>query len=306
MKLSRVDLNLLVVLETIYAEGGITRAAGKLHLSQPAISHSLARLRDLFGDPLFERIGHRMLPTPMTRRLIEPLRHSLESIGAMLNETRTFDPSASARKVVISMSNAVESSVMPQVIKALSTQAPHVSVSTIRMKRSEIEKALAAGALDLAIDVPLAFTEAVHMRRLDVDRLVVVVRKDHPVIRGSIDMPTYLAQRHIMVSGRREGLGIEDLELRKLGYCRDIAWRCQSYFAACATVARTDLVLTMARRHAVMASGSYENQLLETPAVLMPMEAHMYWHSNGEHDMVNRWLRDLVVSCFPDSPQVAG
>lgn len=299
MKLSRVDLNLFVVLETIYAEGGITRAAEKLRLSQPAISHSLARLRELFGDPLFQRIGQRMMPTPLTQQLIDPLRSSLDQIGSVIRETGRFDPATAQRKLVIGIRTAFESSVMPRVMQALQAQAPGIRVSTIRLKRAEIERELGSGSLDLAIDVPLSFTDAVRTRRLSADRLVVVVRKEHPVIQGRVDLPTYLSQRHILVTGRRLGQALEDVELRKLGYTRDVAWRCQSYLAGCAAVAQTDLVLTMVSQQAVMASASFGNQVLEMPAIRAQMELYLYWHQNAEHDMANRWVRQRVADCFP-------
>ena len=82
--ISRVDLNLLVVLEAIYTQGGVSSAANKLNLTQPAISHALTRLREFFDDPLFVRDGRGLAPTPLTRNLIEPLRRSLASVGAVL------------------------------------------------------------------------------------------------------------------------------------------------------------------------------------------------------------------------------
>src|SRR5258708_12033046 len=88
--ISRVDLNLLVVLEAIYTEGGVSRAGEKLNLTQPAISHALSRLRRLFDDPLFVRDGRALAPTPLTRGLIEPLRPSLRSLDPILDEAGGF------------------------------------------------------------------------------------------------------------------------------------------------------------------------------------------------------------------------
>src|SRR5215831_14073601 len=85
MHLAKVDLNLFVVFETIYAEGGITRASRRLNLSQPAISHALARLREMFDDPLFVRHGHAMMPTPLARRLVEPVRRALHGLEVTLS-----------------------------------------------------------------------------------------------------------------------------------------------------------------------------------------------------------------------------
>ena len=123
MHISRVDLNLLVVLDTIYTEGGITKAAEKLHLSQPAISHALARLRDRFDDPLFERQGYRMVPTALTKRLIDPLRDSLQQLGAILNDTQSFEPATAKKRFVVGLRDYMESTVMPRLMHSLALEA---------------------------------------------------------------------------------------------------------------------------------------------------------------------------------------
>lgn len=103
MQVSRIDLNLLVVLETIHSEGSITKAAERLHLTRSAVSHALSRLRDMLEDPLFERQGSEMVPTPLARRLIDPLRDSLTQIGVLLNEVQTFDPAVAQRRYLIGL-----------------------------------------------------------------------------------------------------------------------------------------------------------------------------------------------------------
>src|SRR5215469_16714449 len=96
--LSRLNLNLLVVLDAIEAEGGVSRAAAKLNLTQPAISHALARLRLALGDPLFFRQGRALVPTPLTRSLMAPLRRSLAGLSALIGEAGRFDPRGSAAR----------------------------------------------------------------------------------------------------------------------------------------------------------------------------------------------------------------
>ena len=297
MHISRVDLNLLVVLDTIYTEGGITKAAEKLHLTQPAISHALARLRDLFNDPLFERQGYKMVPTPLTKRLIDPLRGSLQSIGSLLNDTQSFEPATAKKRFVIGLRDFMESTVMPPLMRALATESPDIEVSSVRANRGSLESELAAGTLDLALDVLLPLSDAVKVKRISVDGLAVVARKDHPAIRGAVDLETYLAQRHVLVTSRRQGPGFEDIELRRLGVQRQIALRCQFYFAACRTVSQTDLVLTMPESYAHMANKQFGNQVLAMPAPLSSMDAYLYWHASTDNDPANRWLRSVMLRC---------
>ncbi|WP_431153201.1 LysR family transcriptional regulator [Acidovorax facilis] len=297
MHISRVDLNLLVVLDTIYTEGGITKAAEKLHLTQPAISHALARLRDLFNDPLFERQGHRMVPTPLTKRLIDPLRGSLQSIGSLLNDTQSFEPMAARKRFVIGLRDFMESTVLSPLMKVLAIEAPEVEVSSVRANRRALESDLAAGTLDIAVDVLLPLSDAVKVKRITVDGMAVVARKGHPAINGSVDLDTYIAQRHVLVTSRRQGMGFEDIELRRMGVQRQIALRCQFYFAACRTVSETDLLLTMPESYAHMANRQFGNQVMAFPTPLSSLDAYMYWHASTDNDAANRWLRSVLLRC---------
>lgn len=298
MHISRVDLNLLVVFDTIYTEGGITKAAEKLHLTQPAISHALARLRDMFNDPLFERQGYKMVPTPLAKRLIDPLRESLQQLGSILNDTQSFEPATAKKRFVIGLRDYMESTVMPRLMQSMSAQAPEVEISTVRVNRRSLESELGAGTLDLAVDVLLPVTPAVKFTRVSVDGMAVVARKGHPVVQGALDIDTYLAQRHILVTSRRQGPGFEDLELHRLGLHRKVALRCQFYFAACRTVSQTDLLLTMPESYAHMANRQFGNQVLAFPVALSPMDAYMYWHSSTDNDAANRWLRELMLRSY--------
>lgn len=298
MHISRVDLNLLVVLETIYTEGGITKAADKLHLTQPAISHALGRLRELFNDPLFERQGHKMVPTPLAKRLIDPLRESLQHLGAVLNDTHSFEPRAAKKRFVIGLRDYMESTVMPRLMQTLAVEAPEVEIASVRANRRSVESELSAGTLDLAVDVLLPVTPAVKFTRVHVDGMAVVARRDHPLVQGSLDIDTYLSLRHILVTSRRQGAGFEDLELHRLGLHRKIALRCQFYFAACRTVSHTDLLLTMPESYAHMANRQLGNQVLAFPVPLSAMDAYMYWHASAENDSANRWLRELMLRSY--------
>jgi DNA-binding transcriptional LysR family regulator len=298
MQLQRIDLNLLVVFNAIYTEGGITRAAEKLHLTQPAISHALARLRLMFGDPLFERDGRRMVPTTLARRLIEPLRRSLHSLEGALNEVERFDPATSDRRFSIGLRDVLESTVLPTLLHNVGRVAPGVSIAAMRFDRHELESELAAGSLDLAIDVLLPRSPAVRHQRVGLDQLVVVARKNHPLARKGLDLKTYLRCGHVVVSSRRTGPGIEDVELSRRGLQRNVKLRCQHYFAACRVVAQTDLILTMPENYADVANTQLGNRILPLPFQAPSLDAYLYWHANAEEEPANRWLREQLLACF--------
>jgi DNA-binding transcriptional LysR family regulator len=276
--LSRIDLNLFVVFDAIYTEGGITRASQRLSLTQPAISHALGRLRELFDDPLFMRQGKAMTPTPLARAMIDPVRQSLQGFEATLKRVDRFDPATARKHFTVGMRDLRELTVLPNLLRTITREAPFVDLAVVRAERKQLEAELAAGTLDAAIDVRLALSDEVRRQRLNVERLVVVVRSNHPAVN--------------------RGFGVEDYELSRHGLKRRIRLRCQHYFAACRVVSGTDLVLTMAERYARIVNRLFRNRVLPFPLEVPDYEAYLYWHVNADADPANRWLRTRLIAAF--------
>jgi DNA-binding transcriptional LysR family regulator len=297
-----IDLNLLVVLDAIITEGGITRAAGKLNLTQPAISHALGRLRILFDDPLFVRDGRTMRATPMARSLAGPVRRALRGLEVMLTETESFDPATSQRRFTIGVRDVFEATLLPPLMRAVQRVAPRVEVAALMVGRSELEAEMAAGRLDAALDVRWPMSEAVRRQRIAEERLVVIMRRRHPVVKGSLDLDGYLAQEHIAVSSRRSGQGPVDQELARLGLRRHVRLRCQHYFAACRVAAMTNLLLTMPEQYARIVNRNLPNRVLPLPLAMPPLDAYLYWHADADRDPANRWLREQLATVFAPRP----
>ncbi len=296
--ISRIDLNLFVVFDAIYTEASITRAAEVLALSQPAVSHALARLRSLLDDPLFTRSGHSMRPTPVARELIAPVRRAIAEIDGSLRQLAAFDPGTSQREFTIGMRSIVESTAIPDLMQQISGSAPGVRVAAVHHNRADFQSDLTSGSLAAVVDVLLPLTHDIHNLRLTGGGMVVVARKDHPVVQGSITLQTYLAQEHVLASSRKTGPGLEDMELSRLGYQRRIKLRCQHYWTACKVVSASDLLFTMPERYARATNGPLGNQLIPFPADISAHDIFLYWHASAEHDPANRWLRDNILATF--------
>lgn len=292
---TRIDLNLFAVLDAIYTEGGVTRAAEKLHLTQPAISHALARLRELFGDPLFLRRGHQLVPSPLTRTIIEPVRRSLRVLEFTLHETTHFDPGKTRKNFVLGLRDILESTVLPPLMQRVMETAPGADISSVRVNRRVLEASLASGNMDVAMDIRLPVSDEIHRQRVEAGRLAVVARRGHPAVGGNMDLDTYLQQQHVMVSSRQRGPGLEDIALADLGLQRKVRLRCQHYFAACRVVSGTDLILTMSERYARVLNVAFDNQLLAVPLPDVTLDLYMYWHASAEEDPANRWLRSQLL-----------
>lgn len=298
-----IDLNLLVVLDAIFTEGGITPAARKLNLTQPAVSHALARLRALLGDPLFVRDGRAMRATPVARKLVEPVRRALRSLEVSLNETESFDPASSQRRFTIGVRDVFEATLLPPLMRTILRVAPQVDVAALTVGRDELEGELASGQLDAALDVRWPMSEAVRRQRIAEEKLVVVARERHPMTKAAatrvgLDLDTYLAQEHVVVSSRRSGAGPVDHELARFGLRRRIRLRCQHYFAASRVVAVSNLLLTMPEHYARIVNKRLPNQVLPMPLAMPPLDAYLYWHNDVDRDPANCWLREQLTAVF--------
>jgi DNA-binding transcriptional LysR family regulator len=298
INLSRIDLNLLVVLEAIVAEGGVSRAAVRLNLTQPAVSHALARLRLQFDDPLFVRQGRTLVPTARTRRLVEPLRQSLGALGRLLEPGQGFDPASSEMSFTVAMRDPTEVLLLPALMRRVAGEAPGIDLGIIQVRRRGIEAGLADGSLDAVLDIPLPLSEQIHRQQVGSDRFVVVARKGHPKVRPGLSLKTYLAQQHVMVTARRRGPGPEDIELGQHGLRRHVRLRCRSYVAAFRVVAETDLVLTMPQRYAVLMTRDLPLRALALPLKIPTLDLCLYWHDRVHEDPANRWLRGRLLEAI--------
>jgi DNA-binding transcriptional LysR family regulator len=301
MQLSRIDLNLFTVFDAIYREGGITPASRRLHLSQPAVSHALGRLRELLNDPLFERRGHEMIPTPLARSLADSITSSLGNLEQMLQRVGHFEPGSAQRCFTIAARESHELTFLPTLMARIAREAAHVNIASVRIDRRELEDDLQSGEIDLALDVALSLSNDVRRERVGTEPLVVLARADHPAIQGQLDVDTYMAASHILVTGRRRGGGYEDSLLGKMGLTRHIKMRCQHHGAANQVVSRSDLLLTMTRSQARIVNKQMNNQVLPFPFEAAPMESFLYWHANVDEDPASRWLRGQVLASIAEN-----
>ena len=289
----QLDLNLLKVFEAAYREQHLGRAAQSLHLTPSAVSHALRRLRAQLGDPLFVRDGRRMLPTPACQRLAPPLLETLAQLRQWLQQLQHFDPAQARQAFHVGMPYAIEAMLLPAIYRLLRERAPRATLASVGYERRDLARALAAGQLDLAIDVALPASEPVRHAVLLQQGFCIAVRSRHALKRRPT-LPQYLQAPHVAVSSRASGAVVEDIALLNLGLQRRIALRCQDYQAACRVVGCGDHLLTLPTGLARQMAGR-SLRLLPLPFELPPIQPHLYWHANLAVDPANQWLRQLVV-----------
>ena len=292
----KVDLNLFVVFEAIYCEGNITKAASALNLSQPAVSHSLSKLRNYFDDPLFVRKGNEMRPTAVANNVVADVREALRQLQVCLAQSKQFEPLTSRKNFTISLHGTLEASYLPPLMQRINREAPLVNIkSSRRVNRSELENKLASGDIDLAIDTLLPVSDNILHTQLEKNKLVVVARKNHPEIKSTLDLDLYLAQDHVLVSSRSVGTSVEDFELARLGLQRKIGLRCQHTFSACSVITGNNMLLTATETTAKMYAQLLDLVIYPLPVDLPDIDVHLYWHTNLDFEPANKWLRNKII-----------
>ncbi|AJY10892.1 LysR family transcriptional regulator [Burkholderia dolosa] len=296
----RLDLNLFRVLDAIYVHGGIGAAARQLHLTQPAVTHALNRLRAHFDDPLFVRQGNRVVPTERTRSIIADVQLHLKGLQRTARDPAAFDPATLELDVAVGIRDVLESIALPRIVAALAAEAPGVRLVSRRVAVRDIERELASGNLDLAIDRRVQTGARIATERLLDDALVVAMRRDHPLACEPLRRADYLAARHIAVSSLGEPQSL-DVLLGNDGRLRHIQLVCQHYFAACQIAAAGDLLVTLPRTYALRMTALLPIAVQPLPLQLKPFPLLAYWHESRDADRAHRWVRKRIAALVRSS-----
>lgn len=308
MSVSRVDLNLFRVMDAVYEHGGISGAARHLHLSQPAVSHALARLRRLWGDALFVRQGNQMVPTELTRRVMGEVQAHLRGLQTLMAQAETFDPATLDMTLRLGMRDVLEAITLPPLMARLGEVAPRVRLASVRVPRDALERSLTQGDVDLVIDRQRRVAGRIKGRHLADDTLAVLLRQGHPLQDRQLDTVAYFAHKHVMVSMQPDQPDPLAAVWSAMGLgARDVVLRCQHYFAAANVVAHSDALLTLPHTYAQALMRSLPLSMRDLPVPVPPIGIWMYWHADREEDPVHRWLRESVAKgAFLARPDAAG
>jgi DNA-binding transcriptional LysR family regulator len=291
--MSRPDLNLLVTLDVLLAEGSVARAARRLRLSPSAMSRSLARLRETTGDPLLVRAGRGLVPTPRALELRERVGRIVEDGAAVLRPAERLDLTRLARTFTLRTSEGFVENFGAGLVSRAAAEAPGVRLRFVQ-KPDKDSAPLREGAVDLETGVVEPTTgPELRARALFVDRLVGVVRAGHPLIAGEITAARYAAGRHVNVSRHGAERGEVDEALDALGLARGVATIVDGFASALALARGSDLIASVPERHTgVLRAGM---QTFALPVATSGFTVSLLWHPRLHADPAHRWLRALVV-----------
>lgn len=294
VNLRRIDLNLLVVLEALLEEKGVTRAAGRLGMSQPAVSRALSRLRALFGDALLAdgQSGYRL--TPRAEEIRPTLRTILSGVGTMLEAT-PFDPATASGQVRLLMVDLETAALAPPLLARLASEAPALDLDIVPPGPAVLAT-LESDAVDAVVGVIDEAPAGIRRRRLYDDRFVTLMRAEHPAAGRLLDLDAYLELGHIVVSVTGEGSAPVDIALARLDRRRRVRARVPSFLAAVEIAARTDLIMTLPASLARTAAGMGRFIALPPPLDLARFTMSLLWHTRRQDEPRHIWLRRTIVA----------
>ncbi|MDY6976581.1 MAG: LysR family transcriptional regulator [Pseudomonadota bacterium] len=290
----KIDFNLFVVLRAVYEHGSITKAANALHITQPAVSHALGRLREKFDDPLFVRNGRQVIPTPFCQGIIASVVTSIETLENTLKGKVDFDIGDKPRSVNLGLRDILESIFFPTLIPELVQNTPNITVNSRQVTWPELAPALAAKELDIVIDALVPTSRDIRSQFICEETFVVVCAPTNSYL-DTPSIENYSAAQHALVTLKDSKLDTVDLALAQHNLHRNIALQCEHYFAAVNVVSQCDLLLTMPARFSKQFSNKFDIETLPLPFEVPPLPVHMYWHKNADEDLVNIWMREKLL-----------
>lgn len=306
-----LDLNLLRVFDEVMVERNLTRAAHNLAMTQPAVSNALRRLREALGDDLVVRRGYGVEPTrvalnlwPSVRTALHQLRESLAPGG--------FDPARAAHTFALALADVSAAMLLPRLVETLGHEAPGVTLNTQALTTRDPRGMLESGQADLAIGYfpgVLAELGATHLQetaprfrhlRLYDGEYVVVMRRTHPLARGTLTLDAYCAARHVLVNFSGRSIGFVDEALAHVGRRRRIVLTVNQFFTALSVITQTSL-LAVLPRHFVASDPVLARSVAVQPLPLPmpPIHVDMLWSRRMDADPAQRWLREQIALASP-------
>jgi DNA-binding transcriptional LysR family regulator len=303
INLRAVDLNLLPVFEAAYEERSLSRAAGRLAMTQPAVSHALARLRATFRDELFVRHSRGVTPTAAADALYERLGEALGLVRAAVDESRGFDPRTSTRHFVVAIPHPLGPMLALKILGRVKRAAPGITVAfSTRSRPVDLESRLREGRFDLSVDWLPPAREGLAEEALAADELVVVARRGHPAVRARATFEALAARWEFVVLRPRLPLDEQPPETA-VAWERlrpRIALQVSHFLEVLPVVSQSDLLGLVPMTLAKAASRVIDIQRVPAKTPVAALTLRMIWRASRGPDAAHRFLREQVRAAMKD------
>ncbi len=288
------DLNLVRTFVLLYETRSVTAAAEAVHVSQPTVSYSLGKLRRHFGDELFRRSRHGLVPTAMADRLYEPLQQSLAGIQHTIDPVHAFDPSTARTRFTVGLSELGEASLLPRLLRPLRTQAPGVSLVVRPLDTADSPRQLSRGEVDAFIATPVLSSPQIRRVPLFAEGYLAMVAEDHPRLRErSVEAAQLRAERHVLVDAASGHVGPK-LALETLELSDQVALQVTNFSVLPYLVQDSELVAIVPEYAGRAYAASHPVRLLDLPISLEPLDIALYALPERSRSPAQRWLVDFL------------
>jgi DNA-binding transcriptional LysR family regulator len=293
--LAAVDLNLLVAFEALMEQRSVSRAADQLQIGQPAMSAALGRLRVLFEDELFVRMGRQMQPTLRAQAIAPDILTALQHIRRTLGSSQAFDPATSDRTFSLGSSDYTSFVLLPALLAHCHRAAPSLNFQMIGFEKDSVGTLLEQGAIDIAVGVFPNLPRQTHCEPLFEERFVGIARQGHPdVQQGTMTLADFSRCSHALTTLRRDTTGAIDPALNMQGLERRIALTTPHMLVLPFAIAASDLVTALPHRIALRLAAACNLTIFELPIATKPWTVSMLWSALSDQDDANQWLRNVI------------
>lgn len=291
--LRRLDLNLLVTLDVLLTEHNVTRAAERLNFSQPSVSVHLAKLREIFDDPLLLPGPRGMRPTARAEELREPLRQALEALERAVAPASPFDPAQARDTWRVAATDYGESAILLPALAGLRAAAPGTRIAVVEMAPSRIARQAEIGDIDLAFHTVEGSPLNLRRRTLFAERYVLAGRAGHPRLKRRPTLKQFCTLDQVIVSPDGGGFsGVTDAALAEHGLERRVVLSVPHFLFLRSVLESTDLVAMLPER---LVGNSGTLQVVDAPLEVPGYEMAMLWHERSHRDPAHQWLREQIV-----------
>lgn len=304
INLARIDLNLLVALDALLTERSVTKAAARVGLGQSAMSHNLARLRQLFDDELLIRSSDGMRPTPKALALGDRVKITLSGIQALVARDEEFDPAKAERTFRIALPDSVERLIGPQLLSVCCNDAPGIRLRFYSTDERQLLDEIDADNIDVGIGIGKFPQGQVHHKRrlLATDTYLCMFNADKVGFKPPISLEDYVRLPHVLTSLRKGERGVVDDALEKINLSRKVVLVTPRFIGVPFLVAGAPVVTTMHAKLARMFATELNLALSPVPVDLPEVTISMLWHASYDDDPGHTWLRNTIIRTKDDYP----
>lgn len=293
LNLRSIDLNLLTIFSAIMTENQMSRAAEQLHMTQPAVSHALARLRLTFNDELFVRTRRGMVPTPKALALAGPIMDALGQIQEVLHDDPPFDPETTQRVFRIAFTQYGELSLLPDLLGKLGSN-PGIAIESVVENHHDPLERVREFEIDFCFDVEVPRDDSLACCLCGKEEWVVIASKHHPRLRSSITPAEYFSERHVVLALQGQRKQFVQQTMQALGGKRKILAEVQQYVAIPTLVMQCEGIATVPKR--LVDYSLYHDRLtiLEMPLSLPATPYYLIWHSAMSRNQGHLWMKQRI------------